>query len=200
MTAQPRFRRYASEVRARMLIEAGLACLARGGITVFTVDNVCREAGASRGLITHHFGSKDALLAAVFAAAYRPRLDHIGPGPDGHPLDLPTLIDRIFVAEKYTRETLNLWLAIWGETAANPAMQAEHRRNYDRYHATLNDAIAAWAAARGRVVLAGMLASAVIALADGFWLEQCIDPARLAPDEAKQACLALLQPVLGPLA
>ena len=51
-------------------VEAGLTCLAKGGITAFTVDNICREAKASRGLIAHHFGSKDALLAAVYATMY----------------------------------------------------------------------------------------------------------------------------------
>ncbi|MBH1974635.1 MAG: TetR family transcriptional regulator, partial [Rhodobacteraceae bacterium] len=68
----PKFRRYTSEVRAAMLVDAGLACLAEGGITAFTVDNICRKSAASRGLIAHHFGGKDGLLAAVYAAAYAP--------------------------------------------------------------------------------------------------------------------------------
>ncbi len=67
--SEPRFRRYAADIRAAMLVEAGMVCLARGGITAFTVDNICAEAGASRGLIAHHFGGKDGLLAAVYAAA-----------------------------------------------------------------------------------------------------------------------------------
>ena len=55
---------------AAMLVDAGLACLARGGITAFTIDNICREANASRGLVTHHFGSKDGLLAACYSQMY----------------------------------------------------------------------------------------------------------------------------------
>ena len=75
----PRFRRYASEVRAAMLVEAGLATLAEGGITAFTVDNICRRAQASRGLIAHHFGGKDGLLVAVYHAAYTPLLADLSP-------------------------------------------------------------------------------------------------------------------------
>jgi AcrR family transcriptional regulator len=198
MTAPPRFRRYDPEVRARMLIDAGLACLAEGGITAFTIDNICQKAQASRGLVAHHFGSKDGLLAAVYAAAYRPMLAATAPEGDA-PLPLSTLIDRIFSAEKFTRDNLNIWLAIWGETAANPRLLVEHRQHYAAYRATIATAIATLATARGCTVDAETLATAIIALADGYWLEQCLDPDRIAPDAARAACVALLEPLLGPL-
>ena len=61
----PKFSRLTPDQRRAALIAAGLACLARGGILEFTIDNICREAGVSRGLITHHFGSKDGLLSLI---------------------------------------------------------------------------------------------------------------------------------------
>jgi TetR/AcrR family transcriptional repressor of bet genes len=133
---EPRFRRYSSEVRAAMLVEAGLACLARGGITAFTTDNICREAGASRGLITHHFGSKEGLLAAVYAAAYQPLLDSLTPTDQAAP-DLIQIIERVFGTYNFTRDSLSVWLALWGEVATNPTLQAEHRKHYARYRAAL---------------------------------------------------------------
>lgn len=196
--AAPRFRRYTPEVRAAMLIEAGLACLARGGITAFTVDNICREAGASRGLITHHFGSKDGLLAAVYAAAYRPMLRGLTPDSEPAP-GLAALIDRLFAPDNFNRDSLNIWLALWGETATNPALQAEHHKNYAAYHACVSGAIADLVAARNLTLAAGELAISFIALVDGLWLEQCLDPNLLSPARAKQACLRMLEPVLGPL-
>ncbi len=199
MTAAPRFRRYTSEVRAAMLIEAGLACLARGGIGGFTVDNISREAGVSRGLIAHHFGSRDLLLAAVYEAAYKPMLDSIAPDAAGNPLDLPTLIDRIFAAENTAPETLNIWLALWGETTSNPALRSAHRQNYGLYRDTVRQAIARRAADRGLALDADMLATSVIGLVDGLWLEQCIDPDRITPAQARQSCITLLEPILGPL-
>lgn len=66
----PKFSRLTSDQRRAALIAAGLACLARGGILEFTIDNVCREAGVSRGLITHHFKSKDGLLVAIYRSMY----------------------------------------------------------------------------------------------------------------------------------
>ncbi len=197
MTA-PRFRRYAAEERSQMLIEAGLACLAEGGIRAFTVDNICKRAEVSRGLITHHFGSKDGLLAAVYAAAYKPLLDAIGP-QDGPPPALPALLDILFSQVNYTRESVNIWLAIWGEAATNPAIRDGHRALYGAYRAAVEAAIADHARARGLTVEAGALAVSVIGLVDGLWLELCLDPDHLTPARARDAAMRLLTPVLGPL-
>jgi TetR/AcrR family transcriptional regulator, transcriptional repressor of bet genes len=193
----PRFRRYAAEERAAMLVEAGLACLAEGGITAFTVDNICRKAGASRGLIAHHFGSKDGLLAAVYEAAYAPMLEKIAPGTA--PLSLGALIDRMFDAEAHDLATLRVWLALWGEIAVNPALMVAHRRNYGTYRATVAAAITAHCRFRGLSLDAEALATSVIALVDGLWLEQCIDPDGFDTNRARAACLILLEPLLGPL-
>ena len=192
----PRFRRYGREVRAAMLIEAGLACLAEGGIAAFTVDGICRRAGTSRGLIAHHFGSKDQLLAEVYEAAYAPMLAAIAPRPDGTPLSLPELIARIFAAERSTPQALNVWMALWGAMAGNPGLKDAHRRKYGEYRATVAAAIAIH---RGTAEKADELAASVIGLVDGLWLEHCIDPDGLPPAAARAACLRMLDPLLGPV-
>lgn len=196
--AGPRFRRYSSEVRAAMLVDAGLAVLSEGGIRAFTIDNICRAAGASRGLITHHFGSKDGLLAAVYAAAYRPLLDAISP-EIGDPPALPELIAHLFSPANYSRDSLNVWLAIWGEISTNGPLRAEHRALYDRYRAVVAQAIADHAQAQGRAVDAEEMAVTLIALVDGLWIELCIDPERMTTEAARAACLRMLEPFLGPI-
>ena len=194
--SEPRFRRYSAEARSTMLIEAGLACLARGGIQAFTVDNICREAGASRGLIGHHFGSKDGLLAEVYVAAYRNFLSILLPD---EVTDLRGLIDAAFSAELYRRDPLNIWLALWGEVAVNPTLREAHRTQYAALLARLEDAIAKHAAGRGLQVDASVLAMPVMALIDGLWLEAQIDPERLSPSRARAAAVALLSCALGPI-
>ena len=194
----PKFRRYSPEARAAMLVAAGLACLARGGITAFTIDNICREAKASRGLITHHFGSKNGLLAAVYAAAYAPFLAALAPA-DGHEPDLGQLIAAAFSDALFARDNLNVWLALWGEVAVNPTLRAAHRRHYEAYHTSVRRAVQRQTLAQGLIVDAESLSVSIIALIDGYWLEQHIDPERLSQDGARAACLQILEPVLGPI-
>jgi AcrR family transcriptional regulator len=197
-TAPPRFRRYSSETRAAMLVDAGLACLARGGILDFTIDSICREAGVSRGLIAHHFGSKDGLLAAVYATMYDRLLTAIAPA-DGPVPSLVRLVEASFAPEVFNRASLKIWLALWGEIANNEALQAVHRRRYSDFRASVAGAIATEAARRNRPVDADALAVMFIALSDGVWLEQAIDPSMLSPDAAREACFGLLEAYLGPL-
>ena len=198
-SATPRYRRFTSETRAAMLVEAGLACLAKGGITAFTVDNICREAGASRGLITHHFGSKDGLLAAVYATMYDRLMAAIAPADAPEPR-LTELVEANFAPSVFNRDSLKIWLALWGEIANSDALQTVHRRRYTDFRSSVTRAIANDAAERGLVVDAHAIAVMFIALSDGVWLEQGIDPAMLSPAQARETCYRMLELALGPIA
>lgn len=196
MTA-PKYKRLAPETRAAELIEAGLRVLAKGGITAFTIDNICLASGASRGLIGHHFGNKDGFLAACYAAAYAPLLRALAAGQD--PLPLGALIDELLSERQLRPEALNIWLALWGEIAVNPTLRAEHLRHYRLYHATLAHAIAGqWHHSTPRPQDEA-LATALIALLDGIWLEFSIAPEAMSRDKARGAIDALLRPQLGPI-
>ncbi|WP_284164230.1 TetR family transcriptional regulator C-terminal domain-containing protein [Frigidibacter sp. SD6-1] len=191
----PKYTRLTGEERRAELVAAGLACMARGGIQDFTVDKICAEAGVSRGLITHHFGSMNGLLAAVYATMYRAATTA---RDDGRP-HLSALLDAFFAPEVFNRDALNIWLALWGQVSVNAELGAEHRRQYAGYLADVASAIAEMAAARGRSVDADGLARALICLVDGLGLQHCIDPPSMSAHRARMLCHALIEPHLGPL-
>ncbi len=193
---EPRFKRLNADDRAAELVQAGLAVLATGGITAFTIDNICKSAGVSRGLIGHHFGGKDGLLAACYAAAYAPLLQVLqGQEP---PQSLTDLIEELFSDRQLRREGLNIWLALWGEIAVNARLRAEHRAHYRIYHSVLSAAIARHL--NREIHLADRaLATALIALLDGVWVEFCIAPEEMSRDQARAAVQTLLGPHLGPI-
>jgi TetR/AcrR family transcriptional regulator, transcriptional repressor of bet genes len=62
----PKFRRAPPTVRREALIEATLACLRKYGHDGLSVRRIGAEAGVSPGLITHHFPSVAALIAASY--------------------------------------------------------------------------------------------------------------------------------------
>lgn len=182
-----------------MLVEAGLACLADGGVSGFTIDRICAAAGgASRGLITHHFGSKQGLLRACYVTAYDRMLGTAAPGgpADG---TLTDLIEALLSDEYTTRTTLMAWLAMWGEVANDPDLMLEHRRYYDHYLERVVSAVRQAAQGRTLAISEVRLATLFISVVDGLWLERCLDPDRLSRADVRRGCYDLLEAFLGPI-
>ena len=199
----PRYRRHEPEVRKQQLIEAAIECLADGGMAAFTIEQICRRAGISRGLISHHFDGKDALLAAAYDVMTR-QLDEmasagLGLAQSDPAAALRETIEANFAEAAFNRTELKAWLALWGEVASNPDLRKVHRKRYARYHAGLSAAISGLARQRRQEVDADRLATMFIALIDGVWLEWCLDAKVLSQDEAKAACYGLLEPYVGKL-
>ena len=196
---KPKYRRYTAEDRRDMLIEAGLACLADGGITGFTIDRICAAAGgASRGLVTHHFGSKQGLLRACYTTAYDRMLGAAAPGRAVE-ADLSQMIETLLSDDYTTPDTLKAWLALWGEVANDPDLRDEHRRYYDHYRDSVVAAVRKETRGRPLAVPEERFAVLFISMIDGLWLERCMDPDRLSRDDVRQACHDLIDSVLGPL-
>jgi TetR/AcrR family transcriptional repressor of bet genes len=194
MTVKPRARyvRLSPDDRRAVLIEAALACIAEGGIAAFTVDRICVKAGVSRGLVTHHFGSMDALLAAAYSHIYATAFPTL---PDDR-LRILTLLDHLFSPAVFNRQTLNIWLTLWAEISNSPSLRAEHRHQYAAYHQMV---AAALTAAAPQLTGADALARSLICLIDGLGLQHCIDPTSMPATQARQACLDLITPHTGPL-
>lgn len=192
----PKYIRLTGEERRARLIEAGLACMARGGIQEFTVDKICAEAGVSRGLIIHHFGSMNALLTAVYATMYdgSTKLTRdLTPGETR----LAALLDAFFAPEVFNRDAFNIWLTLWGQISINPDLKEEHRVQYANYVRDVADAISEVAVASGRNVDADALARSLVCLIDGLGIQHCIEPTSMRADDAKSACRLFLLPHLG---
>lgn len=190
-----RFTRLSSDDRRAQLMDVALAGLARGGIEEFTVDRICAAAGVSRGLILHHFGSMAGLLAAVYARLYRDTTPDLSALPPESRID--ALIDATFAPKAFNRDTLNAWVALWGQIANTPALRDEHRQHYQAYLDQVSTAIAALARAKGRSIGARPLAQSLICLIDGLCLQHCLDPEAMSAEVAKEACRAFLAPHLG---
>ena len=199
----PKFSRRSPEARREMLVDAGIACLAKDGILGFTIDRICVEAKVSRGLITHHFKSIDGLLAAVYATMYGKVLAAIeNPDTVAHskPEDrIAAIIDTMFSREFFNRKSLNIWLALWGEIANNPALLKEHRIQYARYLKSIERALSEVAVSRSLTIDAKFVAMMFVSLVDGLGLEWCIEPKLLSARDAREACFKLLEPFLGSL-
>jgi AcrR family transcriptional regulator len=185
------YRRKTVNQRRRELIDAGIACLGEGGMSGFTIDRICRKAGVSRGLINHHFRTKEDLLVRIYdtMTAHLVR-DSRDRGPLGV---LNQVIDSNFDETEFNPGNLRAWLTVWGEVATNRGLQALHRQRYAVYKSRIEGALRELAAEQGKTLDSDSLARQLIALIDGLWLEYCLHPGEFTLAMAKNDCHHLLR-------
>jgi AcrR family transcriptional regulator len=184
------FSRKSASDRRQELIAAGIACLGRGGMSAFTIDQICKQAGVSRGLINHHFKSKDDLLTCIYAEL----TDHLlfeSDAGDARGL-LASIIETSFDEESFNRSNLRAWLSIWGQVASNEALNDLHRRRYGAYKASIKSALADNSTSNAVDFDADSVARQLIALIDGLWLEYCLHSDGFSLRAAKADCYRFL--------
>lgn len=59
----------AKKTRKQEILEAALECFTENGIEATTIDMIRERSGSSVGSMYHHFGSKEAIAAALFVDA-----------------------------------------------------------------------------------------------------------------------------------
>lgn len=184
------FRRKSADDRRRELIVAGIECLGRGGMAGFTIDQICRQAGISRGLVNHHFRSKDELLACI----YKDMTEHLVQeyeGDDEAQL-LARIIESNFDENSFNRSNLRAWLAIWGQVPSNPALSALHKLRYDHYHRRIETALRSCRNSAQLEFDVQAVARQLIAIIDGLWLEYCLHSESFSLAAARSDCYRFL--------
>jgi len=120
------------DARRRDVSEAVWRVLARGGFGGLTLRAVAAEMGASTGLLTHYFPSKDALVrhalqVAEERTAIRPRRDG---GLRAALLDVLPL--------DAASTTMNrVWVSSWDAALGDPELGKAERARYRRWRARL---------------------------------------------------------------
>ena len=185
------FSRKSASHRRQELIAAGVACLGKGGMSAFTIDQICKQAGVSRGLINHHFKSKDDLLSCIYADM-TDHLLHDYNGSDARQL-LALIIETSFDEKSFNRSNLRAWLSIWGQVASNVALNDLHRQRYGAYKARIKNALADISSTQTGLFDVDSVARQLIALIDGLWLEYCLHSNGFSLGVAKADCYRFLR-------
>lgn len=188
-----RFRREAPEDRRRQLGEAALRCIVKHGNAGVSVRQIAAEAGVTQGLITHHFGEINELVAYAFdimsaglLQALMKAVEEAEPTPQKR---LDSFIAASFSPMLFDRDVLGVWVVFWGLVLHSPRMSASQQGEYSDYVATVEGLIRDLAATEGFSIADTRLAAiAFTALLDGLWLAWCLNPASFKPEEGVQLC------------
>ena len=167
--------------RRRQILDAAVACFDRRGLHATTTDEIVADAGLSAGAIYRYFDSKDAIIEAVAAERHaheRSLLADALAGDDPR-ASLRSFLERYFVwlgdPDEQRRRRVNVY--VWAEALHNPRLAGVVTSGL----APLDQSVrAVRAAVRSGAFPPGLDAEpfvrVVLALLQGFVLQQCWDP------------------------
>lgn len=193
-------RRTASkEVRQDQLIRATIRSIARHGLSVTTIATVAKEAGLSQGIINLHFQSKERLLEETlsyivdeYRNAWYKAIQSSG---DAAAEKLAALAAVDFDKRICQRNKLAVWFAFWGESRSRLTYRkicAESSREYKQLLTRLCEDIIKQGNYK---VKAHHVATGLLALNSGLWLDMLISPAEISAEKALEISLSYLQGV-----
>jgi AcrR family transcriptional regulator len=189
------------------LLEAAKVCLQKKGYARTTVRDLVAESGSNLSSIGYHYGSKEALLATAFDDVFKQWTAQLNAAA----MDTPaaTALERVAASWKEMLDTLpshaGLTLAFVesiGPSVRSPELRARLAEHYERARRDVADVVRESLGAEA--IAAGadpdVVASYLVAVADGFMIQFLIDPARCPTgDELVQALGAALTAGLSPI-
>src|SRR6185437_14850801 len=120
---------------------ATLACLRKYGHDGLSVRRIGAEAGVSPGLITHHFPSVSALIAASYETLSMSLLHSIeqsARAADASPRErLRRFFEASFAPALLDPTLFNTWLVFWSMISHDAGMRTVHDSTYAAYRAAL---------------------------------------------------------------
>ncbi|HEX6340653.1 TetR/AcrR family transcriptional regulator [Umezawaea sp.] len=128
------------------LITAAAELVVESGLRSLTLAGVGERAGYSRGIVNHHFGSKQALVEALALATqsgFVPGMDGREPGLDR----LLALVDGYVGKLAEVGVTNRAFLVLWAEASTAPELTETFRRRDEAFRSDLRADVAAGIAA-----------------------------------------------------
>ena len=181
MPAQVHGRRPTQEERrsrtGAALLSAAVDLVVESGVRSLTLARVGERAGYSRGIVTHHFGSKQALVDALARATQTAFVVEVVDRPPGLER-LLTLIEGYLRALGEAEVKNRAFLLLWAEALSTPGLATIFRERDDAFRADLRADVAA-AISAGDVPAdteADDVAVAVLGQLRGIALQRMLEP------------------------
>lgn len=191
----PRLAPASKQERRQALIDAAWRCAATRGFQSLTVDDVCAEAGVSKGAFYVYFGQKRDLLLALLeddAAAVDAMMDDVRRSHEGG-VERLRRFARAMLERGDDPSRLQVRGDLWAEMASDAGVRERFadlvRRRRAELKRWIDESIAG-----GEIheMPANALASIVLALGDGLMLHGGLDPSGFRWANVRRAVDALL--------
>ena len=159
--------------RRRSLLQAAMSTVARYDIQGATVERICAEAGASRGLIAHYFDSKESLLLAALEGWFETAIEIKREIAGDESLSAEQRIRRIssasFSQPSYSWENAAAWQAFTNASRHDPAYASAIRSASREVRRLLEPLFEQAAREHGESIDVEDAARSLYILTDGLW-------------------------------
>ncbi|WP_256982160.1 TetR family transcriptional regulator C-terminal domain-containing protein [Caballeronia sordidicola] len=182
-------------VRQRSIIDATMRCIARYSFSETTIDRICAEAEVSRGLINHHFQSKDELMSRTYERLAADLLEvsrQAAANATGPEEKLNAIIKVCFAPPVFAPKNVKVWLGFWSVAHSDPVIHKAHKELYSSYRLALKKLFDQVGEIRDVHVDSELGALTLTAVIDGFWLELARDPTSFSAKDALRSCLLIV--------
>jgi AcrR family transcriptional regulator len=178
--------KYSPEVRAehrQALVDAAWRCVARTGYCDMTVEDVCREAGVTKGAFYWYFRSRDDVLLALLeeegAATERALLQVIASSPPG--IDRLRRFAKAMLQDGEDQARMQLRADLFAEMLCEKEVRRRFLGHLRRRHELLLAAIEEGMATGEyhEAIPSRAITSILLALADGLMFHAAVDPQSL---------------------
>lgn len=185
-------RRAEPDERREMLVAATLRCLVRDGHAGISVRRIATEAGVSVGLLNHHFGSIDALIADTYqkiaselTTALRQEIQQAATPAQ----KMDAFLVGSFSPRVMDPQLLGVWVVFWSLIRHSEHVSQSHEKSYRAYLDLLRQLLDDMAASEGFVIHDTRLAAiGLSAMLDGLWIEWCLNPETFSPANGLHIC------------
>jgi TetR/AcrR family transcriptional regulator, transcriptional repressor of bet genes len=195
--APPKPRRTGLDERRELLIAATLTSLVQDGHAGISVRRIAAQAGVSVGLLNHHFGSIDALIAETYhklASELTTALWQEVDQAQGAAARLDAFLIGSFSPRVMDPKLLGVWVVFWSLIRHSPHVNQSHEKSYRAYLELIRQLLDDLAASEGLVIHDTQLAAiGLSAMLDGLWLEWCLNPSTFSPANGLHICRCWIQ-------
>ncbi|KPG96026.1 hypothetical protein AEQ67_19075 [Pseudomonas sp. RIT-PI-q] len=167
----------------RRIITAVCDVLADQGVTHLSMRNVAAKAGATIGLITHHFPNRAAMVQAAVEATWEEERSAIDWPETGDRERVLRSFEVFLPLDEPRRRQLSVWIAFWALSHESPGLKTVHQKVYPY----VRDKHIVWLSALGfSSERSRVLADRLTMFTDSLLLHSVLDTAYWTPVLMKQ--------------
>jgi AcrR family transcriptional regulator len=169
-----------SEETRNRILAAAESCFAHSGYDGTSVEQICQEAGVSKGALYHHFDSKQAIFLELlnrWLEAMDIQLADLGGDPADVPERLLSMSAIIGAVLMIPRDQLLMYLEFINRAIRDPQIWERTIKPYHHYHSQISEMLEAGASEGMELaVQPDTAARVIIALAMGLLMQGFLDP------------------------